>query len=123
MTKGQLDWLVRVWQVRLGLERWEVGIDWSKPCADENVAEAERSQFYDSAKVRVEPGWAKWSPEYAEATIVHELLHMLHRDVDQAVYDIDGQLQRDAWIMAERRYRHAMEGFVDRMAQRLVELA
>lgn len=122
MTKAQVERIVRLWQGRLGLERWDVKVDWSKPCADENVAEAERSQFYDSATLRLEPGWSKWTADYAEQAMVHELLHLCHRDTDQAFYDVDGQLQRDAWVMAERRYRQSMEGFIDRLASRLVEL-
>ena len=123
MTKAGIERLVRVWTGRLGLERWKIDVDFTKPCGEDNIAEAERSGFYDRATIRFEPGWAKWTPEYAEATLVHELLHLLHRDTDQAFDDIEGQLQRDAWIMAERRYRQAMEGFIERMACRLVEIA
>lgn len=123
LTKGQIERLVRVWVPRLGLERWKIEVDWSKPCADENVAEIEKSSFYDTGTIRVEPGWVKWTAEYAEQTLVHELLHLCHRDVDQAFADLEGQLQRDAWVLSERRYRQAMEGFVDRTASRLVEIA
>lgn len=123
MTKAQMERIVQGWLPRLGLDRWKVEFKWAEPCDAENYAEVEKSSFYDSAKIRLEPDWAKWSPEFAEVTLVHELVHLLHRDVDQAFNDIDGQLQRDAWIMAERRYRHAMEGFVDRLATRLVELS
>lgn len=123
MTKGQVERLVRVWQGRLGLERWDVKVDWSKPCADDRVAEVEKSSYYDTGTLRWEPGWSKWTAEYAEATVVHELLHLCHRDVDESFADLEGQLQRDAWILSERRYRQAMEGFIDRTASRLVEIA
>jgi hypothetical protein len=123
VTKAALERLVRLWVPRLGLERWKVDVDWSKPCADHNVAEIEKSSFYDTGTIRLEPGWAKWSPEYAEQTVVHELLHLCHRDVDEAFADLEGQLHRDAWTMAERRYKQAMEGFIDRAASRLVEIA
>jgi hypothetical protein len=123
VTKARIEKLIGVWTVRLGLERWKIDVDWSKPCADHNVAEIEKSSFYDTGTIRLEPGWAKWAPDYAEQTVVHELLHLLHRDVDEAFADIEGQLQRDAWTMVERRYKQAMEGFIDRTASRLVELA
>ena len=123
MTKAAIERIVRVWVPRLGLERWKIEVDFSKPCADENVAEVEKSSFYDTGTIRLEAGWAKWEPVFAEQTLVHELLHLLHRDVDEAFRDIEGQLHRDAWTMADRRYKQAMEGFIDRMAFRLVEIA
>lgn len=122
MTKGQLERVFRLWQSRLGLERWRIEFRWDELCGPDSYAEIEKSSYYDTAKVRLEPDWSKWSPEFAEQILVHELVHALHRDVDEAWNDLEGQLQQTAWLLANRRYRHAMEGFVDRMASRLVEL-
>lgn len=123
MTRRRLARLIVVWQTRLGLERWKLETKWDEPCGEDFTAVIEKSPFYDTATLRLEAGWQKWSPEFAEVTVVHELLHLLHRDVDEAFRDLEGQLHRDAWLLSERRYKQAMEGFIDRTASRLVEIA
>jgi hypothetical protein len=123
VTKTKLEAEVRAWQYRLGLERWKVEIKWDEPCDAENFADITKSSTYDTATLRLDAGWSKWTADFTRGIVVHELMHLLHRDVDEAFNDIEGQLQRDAWIMAERRYKQAMEGFIDRTATRLVEIA
>lgn len=123
MTKAGIERLVREWTSRLGLERWKIDVKWDDPCGDDFTAVIDKSSYYDTATIRLEADWQKWKPDFAEQTMVHELLHLLHRDVDEAFRDLEGQLQRDAWVLSERRYKQAMEGFIDRMATRLTEIA
>lgn len=117
-------WLRRrlmVWQPALGLERWEVTV-MDVPCGDQANASTWRSDAYDRAAISFSDDLSGWTFLFAEQTLVHELLHLCHRDVDQAFREIEYQLHRDAWAMALARYDHVMEGFVDRLASRLVEI-
>lgn len=123
MTKVQLERIVRMWVPRLGLERWKIEIKWDEAADPDAYASITPSAYYDTATLRFATDFGKWERDMAEQTVVHELLHLTHRDIDEVVNDLDGQLHRDAAILLERRYKQALEQFVDRMAARLVELA
>lgn len=123
MTRAVIERLVRRWVPRLGLERWRIEFCWDEPCDPEKErAKVVRSCFYDRATLYFASDFGSWSLESAEQTVVHELLHLCLRDVDEVLSDLDGQLQRDAAEMVDRRYRQAMESFVDRLSCRLVDL-
>lgn len=53
---------------------------------------------------------------------MHELLHLTTREVEFILDLLDEQLHRDVDTMISRSHRHAVEGAVDRLAYRLVEL-
>lgn len=122
LTKAQVEKIVRVWQGRLGLERWKIEVEFSNNPAD-FYAEANPSVQYESCTLVFSPGWSELTVELVDQTVVHELLHLLHRDVDTAVEAARSQLHPQASGQIEKRYEHAMEGFIDRLATRLVELA
>lgn len=111
MTQKQIERLVKDWQKRLRLDHWEIRIDWNSQAA--SIAENERSNFYDSAIIRLGTAWPTWSADYAEQTIVHELLHCHDRDLQQAVKALEGD---QTWAT------HEIEGLVDRLAMVLVSL-
>lgn len=124
MAKPGQVWLDRrlaIWVSRLGLERWDIKLlpDF---CDEDANASTWRSNTYDRATIKFSCDLPTWTFGFAETVLVHELLHLCHRDIDQVLGDLDGQLQRDAWLMVERRYEHAMEGFIERLACRLVEI-
>lgn len=123
MTAAKVAELLRYWQGALGLDHWAVKFD-PKETTDPNDCKARtwRSASYDRAAVWLASDWASWEPHLVEAVIVHELLHLQHRDTDQVFEDLDGQLHRDASSMIERRYEHAMEGFIERLSIQIVEL-
>lgn len=123
MTRAQGERIIREWQARLGLELWDVEILWDEPAGEGDNARTWRSNWYDNARVYFDAEWPKWSRERFEQTAIHELLHLLHRGVDQSWNELDGQLHRDAWTVADNRYMHEMEGFIDRLASRLLEAA
>lgn len=123
MSQRELEAFVRLWQRRLGLERWELKIEWDKPAGDDFAAQIFCSMSYDSARIRFESEWSKWTRDEAQKIVVHELLHALHRDVDTAVESIDGQIHRDAQTVFDRQYKHALEGMIERLALRIVEVA
>lgn len=123
MTQRELEAILRLWQGRLGLERWELKVEWDKPAGEDFEAQIFCSADYDSARIRFEPEWSKWTREHAHKVIVHELLHALHRDIDNVLSGLDGQLHRDAQNVVEWQYRHALEGMIERLALRLVEIS
>jgi hypothetical protein len=47
---------------------------------------------------------------------------LLTRDIDRVVADLEGELHKDAYTQVDRRYSHEIEGLVDRLAVRLVEM-
>lgn len=121
MTKAQMERIVREWQRRLGLERWDLDVAWD-PALEGSDASTWRSDSYDRATLRFDPEWASWDVEFTNRIVAHELLHLLTRDVDVVVKDAQDQMHRDAGTLIERRYLHEIEGFVDRIAYRLVEI-
>lgn len=121
MTRAQGERIIRGWQERLGLGGWRIEVLWDEPAEEDENARTWRSGFYDSARVYWAKDWQSWPRERFEQTAIHELLHLCHRDIDEAWNDLDGQLHRDAWSVAKARYTQENEGFVDRLAFRLLE--
>lgn len=122
MTRSQGERIIRGWQERLGLERWNIEILWDEPAEEDENARVWRSGWYDNARVYFAKEWPSWPRERFEQTAIHELLHLCHRDVDETWLDLDGQLHRDAWTIADKRWKQEMEGFIDRLACRLLEV-
>lgn len=122
MTRDELEAILRLWQGRLGLERWQITIDWEKP-SDDYEAHVQIRGDYEEAEISLCATWHEWNTRNAHGTIVHELLHCLHTDCDKVLRSIDGQLHRDAWDAVDDRYRHELERLIERLAWRLVELA
>ena len=121
MTRKQIEATVRVWQTRLGLDGWKITVDYAET-PDDSYAEIKPDVAYDSATLILSPGYVGWTPAVANVTIVHELLHLLVRDIDATVEDARSQLHPQASAQVEKRYEHEVEGFVDRLAARIVEL-
>lgn len=118
MTKSALERLVRLWQGRLGLERWKIDVKVSSEPIG-GFADVQASSQYEFATVTFAAGIAD---EVVEQTVVHELLHLLLRDTDALVEDARSQLHPQASVQVEKRYEYVQEGFVDRLAARIVEI-
>jgi hypothetical protein len=123
VTKRQVEQLVTDWQQRLGLDRWKITHLWDVPAPKVTNAIINRSHQYDTASLRLARGWETWPEFKLETTIVHELLHLHFRDIDQSIEAVKGTLHPDAWTMVNARYEHEVEGLIDRLAHRLVEIA
>lgn len=121
LTERQAERIIRGWQKRLGLEGWRVEIRWDEPADEDDNAKIWRSCFYDDARLYLSKEWPTWPRERFEKTVIHELLHLCHRDIDEAWNDLDGQLHRDAYTVASARWKQEIEGMVDRLAFRLLE--
>jgi hypothetical protein len=133
VTRAQAERLLEAWRQRLTPE-WAVAIDWAAHPEQENHrAACEHSQRYLVAEVQLARDWLDSSAHHLyagqdvaaerEVDLVHELVHLLHRDVDRAAQVSGETLGREAAHVAGERYRDALEGHVERVARSLVALA
>jgi hypothetical protein len=131
MTRAELEAIVAWWRPRLGLERWSLRVCWPGDPTDPDPitfddhqnAGTWRARDYDEARVYFNPDEISgWNHRRANQLAVHELLHLVTREVEWVLDLIDGQLHRDVDDMVGRSHRHAVEGAIDRLAYRLVEL-
>ena len=123
MTREGMERLIAAWVPRMGLGHWEITVKWDEPCDSENDAEFSREDWYDIATVRLSPDWAGWTAAYAERVVVHELRHLVTRDLDGSVAMAYEGLPETSRRLAERHYQRAIEGVVERMAATLVTVA
>lgn len=122
LTAAYLRKTVAVWQRRLGLQTWDLVVNLGDPCSQDADASTWRSNTYERAEMKFDPGWRSWSAVFLNRIVVHELMHLVTRDIDELVKDAEDQMHRDAGSMLRRRYDHEIEGLVDRLAFRLVEI-
>jgi hypothetical protein len=131
VTRDELEAIVEWWRPRLGLAGWELEVRWEAAPEDgehfENTPTSRaytwRARDYDEARVYFNPAMIDgWSRRQANALAVHELLHLVTREVEHVLDLADGQLHRDVDELLTRAHRHAVEGAVDRLAYRLVDL-
>ena len=121
MTRKQIEALVEAWKARLGLDGWKIAVEFpTVPTASYSEVTVDGS--YDSATLTVSPGFEAMTQKVANQTVVHELLHLLIRDMDAVMEDARSQLHPQASAQVEKRYEHEVEGFVDRLAIRIVEI-
>jgi hypothetical protein len=76
--------------------------------------------LYDSFRVEIRTDWLRGAtPEEADRVAVHELLHVVMRDLDTAYKQITetaGSTDSEDW------YNHEKEGLIDRVARTIVAL-
>lgn len=130
MTREEAERILEAWRVRL-VPEWTVAIDWATPTGDRQRAEVDHSRHHLSASVRLASNWTEHLDirpgedvdEEREVDLVHELVHLLHRDVDEAARAAGERLGGEAGAVAREAYGHAVEGLVERTARALVTLA
>jgi hypothetical protein len=125
--------LGRIWIQRLGLQNWDIQFIWGdelyKYWADVGLrddlhASCWRAKSYDEAKIYVNPDeFEKWTDRDAAVNIVHELLHLVLRDVEFVIDHIEGFLHRDVDRAVSETFHHHVEGAIERLANRFVDLA
>lgn len=122
MTRKQIDDTLETWRQRLAPE-WTVTIDWDKQPESENAhASVYRPDDYHRSHIRVAKDFLTESDEVQEQTLIHELLHLAVRDMDQAFRSTEGPLRGETYSVLEAQWEHAEEGFVDRLAWTLQAL-
>jgi len=120
LTREQIDEIVEAWQEALGLGTWHLKVDWDKPSGEDADATTWRSNQYDRATMHFSKDHVDWDADFANWIVVHELLHLVTREVDEMLKDVYDQLHRDVATQVERRYEQTIEGIVDRLARRIV---
>jgi len=121
MTKGKVERLVRDWQKRLKLDHWDVKVDWSRSPREDCYATTFRRNQYDIAELCFDSEYKTWASDFTEKLIVHELLHLLTRDLDRVVNDLEEVMHLETFRLLDKRYEHEIEGVVDRLASCFVE--
>jgi hypothetical protein len=81
VTAQELELLLRTWQQRLRLDRWDLRLVFDMPISEDADAEIRVHDQYDQASIRIGPKYVSWSPANAEAVIVHELVHVFEKRV------------------------------------------
>lgn len=51
--------------------------------------------------------------------IIHEWLHVAHRDADEALMQVESWMPRDTYRDFDERMEHEYEGFIDRVSRAL----
>jgi hypothetical protein len=117
-----MERLLKTWQARLGLDSWDITVDFDTCCSEACHATVKRSDTYDRATMLLDVEWESWDGVFAARTVVHELLHLLTRDIDEVYKSLESHLHRDVYDVVDSRYQHEIEGLVDRLSYRFVEL-
>ena len=122
VTEGEVEAILGEWQLRLGLDRWEIRVLWTEPAnEDESLAEIEPHNPYDVAVLRLSPGWPEWSRRMMNTIIAHELCHLVVRDLWLAAESVEPYAPPEAWRVFKARWDHHEEQAVDRLARMLVD--
>jgi hypothetical protein len=121
-TKRWVESRLRTWIDRLGLTAWAITLDWDTPADEGAWAQCWRSNDYDKATIYLCEGWADLGKAEVERLVVHELLHLVTRDLSRA-HDFVLEAIEDnvpANNIAVAAWKRAEEGVVDRLSFALV---
>ncbi len=119
---NEVEEILAEWQLRLGLDRWDIRLAWAEPPdEEETLAEIEAENPYDVAVVRLSSAWPGWDRRLLNTTIAHELCHLLIRDLWLAAESVEPFAPSDAWRVFRSRWEHHEEQAVDRLARLLVD--
>lgn len=127
------------WAELLKLRHFEIVIVWPEdysrwPETDDNwpnfkesshdFAATFRSKNYEHARLYFNEALLAriGDDRLVEATVVHELLHIVCKDVEGVLDLIDGQLHRDVDSIVTEAFGNAHEAVIDRLAYRLVDI-
>lgn len=131
MTHRTAERLLEAWRRRL-VPEWTVALDWDEHPDDAGSRlDVVQSQDYHHAIVRTCAGWLECDAPHPgddgdrerEIDLVHELLHLLWRDVEQAARRAAEGLGDQAHNLARAGWKHALEGAIERTARAMVDVA
>jgi hypothetical protein len=129
--QDSMEMYVERWKPLLGLHVWKINIVWSKPITGKHNAEIFVSDKLKSGAIALNRNYVEWTDYWAETTIIHELLHCLHKPVDlvwekitglSASPNIEPGLHPVLAGTADDMYETEMERFIDQLSCRLYEL-
>lgn len=107
----------------LGLQHWRITVEIvdepeGKASAD---AAVNVSAYYDQATIQFAADrLEELTPEELDETIVHELIHVVNRDLWDAMTQPEYMFGKPAWSVHYDRIDHEMEGVVERVARSIV---
>jgi hypothetical protein len=92
-------------------------------CDDEEVQahiEAERQRW--TCHLYLSKEWMDWCDEHKTYILLHELLHIMQRDLDVLIEDFwqSPRVSSDDYVAYDKRYHRLVEQFVDRIASVLL---
>jgi hypothetical protein len=94
-------------------DHWHISIE-DEPPEDDGPATTWRSNQYNNARLYFgDPGG---DMEELRRSVVHEILHLLTRDWDEAAEALEDQLSPAAWSLASKRLDHEREQAVEAIA-------
>lgn len=123
MTEEQMVGHVKDWKKRLSLEHWDLSLEFKDLHEElDRDADITFADDHDNADMRIHTGFNKWDEDYAQWVVVHELMHLVMRDLHQSTGLIMTQLPKTARKIANALFLHELEGVVDRTSMALVSL-
>jgi hypothetical protein len=136
LTEEDIAECVELWQQRLHLTEWEIQIDFDSHCEESAAMDISKTWDYNIARLRLGPNWREWSQDNCtlddddaivhrslDRLVVHELLHLLFREMDFATTQrmLEDHLHRDVEAVADKAYEHAQENVIECLARVLVD--
>lgn len=131
---AELRRLTALWQRRLGLGHFAIGVRIGDPEEGCTAAVLQPRPEYEEAVItfapwlvgRGDPGdglivpLEEWDARRVEVTVVHELLHVCVKPMTRTLDLVDGHLHRDSEAILRAALEAAEERVVDRLARALV---
>lgn len=123
LAQKDLDLIIRTWVKRLQLDRFRIHVIVDADDLEGGDASCKVSDDYEQATIRFARGWQRWTRLYANAVVVHELLHVHENGMGIAFEALEEVTDStSAWKLIDARYNHEAEAFVDRLAWILIGL-
>lgn len=111
------------WQPILRIKHWEIEIHWGTQPSDGCDASIWLSKQYPSAKLFLADDWKDWDEVRFTRTLIHELLHIVMRDMDFViVHLLEDQLHRDVDSLIRKAFLQAEESTIEVLSRAFTQL-
>lgn len=129
-ARDDIEYILSVWQSRLNLTHWTIKVDWATPPerpdgADEGDmlwADVVWGNSSDDATIRFHESYLGWDRKQMNETVVHELIHLVNRDLQEGVESAEDVMPTSAFKVFRNRFEHEIEGVIERTAKLFVTL-
>lgn len=141
MTQRDVNKSLAHWKSVLGLDDWTIKLDedspsapwlkWPTDLARDDGEDAEaiptaqivRAPDYRFARINLAPDWRTWDQERLDITICHELLHCVFKEIEWSTDLLTNRISEKTKSFFDSVFLHALEGTIEHLARRLVEVA
>jgi hypothetical protein len=127
MTPQGFEERIDFWRVQLaplGLSHWRFEFEYSDDLEDNTGGDADAGvrvhKSYDTAFWDVTKRLLEMDQAEVDKTIVHELMHVVMRDLNSVEQDMLEELGGRQAALLEERLEHEIEGLVERLARAIV---